>query len=146
MIKKIAIGFGALIIIFIIIAISSGPSEPTKVGEEKNSTSPAKDFKIGDRINIQDRILIVKSVDKNWKSSNSFDKPTSPNKVWVVVNVAIENASKSEVSFNSFDFKIQDANGVQSSFGLGGVGLDKLSSGQLAAGGKVSGNLIFVYY
>lgn len=143
MIKKILIGLGALIILFIVIAVVSGPSEPTKVGEEKTAPAAMQDFRIGDRINIQDRILTVKSVDKKWKSSNQFDKPTSPNKVFIVVAVAIENTSKSEVSFNPFDFKIQDANGVQSSMGIGGIGVDKLSSGQLAAGGKVSGSIIF---
>lgn len=148
MLKKILLGIGGLVVLVVIVLAlggSSEPQQPQKVGEESSAPTPpaVQDFKVGDRINIRDRILTVNSVDKNWKSSNQFDKPSSPNKVWVVINVAIENAGKDEVAFNSFDYKIQDANGVQSTPGFGGIGLDKISSGQLIPGGKVSGNLIF---
>ena len=151
MLKKFLIGLGGLVVLIIIIAALSGGSEqqPQKVGEAGTDAPAAtpqatpQEFRIGDRINIQDRILTVNSVAKDWKSKNEFDKPTSPNKVFVVARVTIENSGKDEVSFNTFDFKLQDANGVQVTAGFSGVGLDKLIGGQLIPGGKVSGDIIF---
>ncbi len=42
-----------------------------------------------------------------------------------------------------WDFKLQDDSGVIHDQGLGGIGLNKLSSGSLASGGKTSGDIIF---
>jgi archaellum component FlaG (FlaF/FlaG flagellin family) len=63
-------------------------------------------------------------------------------KEYVILNVTIKNLGKDEVSYNPFDFKVQDANGAQE--GTTYVSLDdNLSSGTLAPGGKVTGSMAF---
>lgn len=58
------------------------------------------------------------------------------------------NNGKSEVSYNSFDWKAENSQGAQTSttiYSGGGLGSnsDALSSGKLAAGGTVTGTLYF---
>lgn len=59
------------------------------------------------------------------------------------VTVTYVNKGSSEVSFNMFDWKGQDANGAQRSTTVYVNGENALSSGTLAAGGTVSGNVYF---
>lgn len=64
------------------------------------------------------------------------------------VVVKYENKGKDEVSYNSFDWKGESSQGVQTSstyYSGGGLGSnsDALNSGKLAAGGTVSGTLYF---
>ena len=59
------------------------------------------------------------------------------------VTVTYVNKGSSEASFNMFDWKGQDANGAQRSITVYVNGENALSSGTLAAGGTVSGNVYF---
>lgn len=141
----------AVIVLFILIGAISGNKNPQKV-DSGQSSADSKDqeqtnFKIGDQVKRGDTVLIVKEVNKDWHSSNQFDKPQSPQNVYVVVMVGIGNEGKKDMSLSgAWDFKLKDGNGAKHDQALGGVGLNRLDAGSttsLAPGGVIAGALIF---
>lgn len=63
---------------------------------------------------------------------------------YVKVQVTIQNNSKGEASYNTFDWKLQDSKGVIKDVSSVAYSVDgALNSGQLAPGGKVVGFLVF---
>ncbi len=147
MIKKILIGLGVLFVVIIIIGMASGgsKSEPKKVGENSNNSSQTqelqKEYKTGDVVKLGDREFTVNSSKRSKTISYSTAKT---GKEYVIVNVTIQNQGSDEVSFNTFDFKIQDTNGAQTSADASSYSLeDSLNSGSLAPNGKITGSLAF---
>jgi len=147
MIKKILIGLGVLFVVIIIIGIASGGSknQPAKVNEavkteSQPTASQPSEFKVGDIIKLGDREFTVNNV-KKAKSLGQF-QTAKTGKEYVVVNVTIKNLGKDEVSYNPFDFKLQDSNGAQESQTFATLD-DSLNSGTLASGGKVTGSIPF---
>lgn len=144
MIKKILIGLGILFVVIILIGMASGgsSSEPKKVGENsKNSKAEEqqKEYKVSDVVKLGDREFVVNSV----KRSGAFGYNTpKAGKEYVIVNVTIRNLGTDEVSYNPFDFKVQDANGAQESSTFASLD-DSLSSGTLAPNGKITGSMPF---
>lgn len=153
--KKVFIVLG-IILLIVIIGSGNKPKEVSQTAEktlgEQTSVEPTnsveENFKIGDRVQRGDTILTVNKVTKDWKSTNMFDKPQSPDEVYVVINVTLENQGKTDLSLTGFwDFKIEDAQKVQRSESFtAGIGLKKLSGQSitsLSPGGKITGDLIF---
>jgi flagellar hook assembly protein FlgD len=139
------------IIIIIVIAGFGAATMPKDTGKKvddnsnsnSNSQTEQTTFKVGDKISFDSKIVIVKSMERNWSSGNQYSTPDSGNE-YVKVEIHIENDSKDEISYNTFDWKIQDSNGKivdadSTTYSVDGA----LGSGQLAAGGKVSGFLVF---
>lgn len=88
---------------------------------------------------MSDYQLTVNKVSK--ASRVSYSTPKSGNE-YVMVNLTLQNLGDKEVSYNPFDFKLQDSNGNQTTTDY--VSLDdQLNSGSLAAGGKVTGSISF---
>ena len=139
-----------LIIVIIIIGVSSsqsGNKDATKVGENGSTSQKSEQtkFKVGDVIAFDNKEITVKSVDRNYSSGNDYIKP-SDGKEFIKVNVLIENKSDDKVSFNTFDWKVQDSNGViesQNGNAIMATSDDSLGSGDLAKGGKKSGSIVF---
>lgn len=148
MIKKILIGLGILFVVLIIVgAISSGSkSKTTKVAESDNSKPQQaqqvqKEYKVGDVVKLGDREFVVNSTKRSKTISYSTAKT---GKEYMIMNVTIQNRGSDEVSFNTFDFKIQDINGAQTSADASSYSLeDSLNSGTLAPNGKITGSLAF---
>lgn len=145
MIKKILIGIGVLFVVIIIIGMASGGSktEPTKVGENNSNSSQAqeqqKEYKVADVVKLGEREFVVNSV----RRSGAFNYNTpDAGKEYVIVNVTIRNLGKDEVSYNPYDFKMQDTNGAQESTAFATLD-DSLNSGTLAPNGKVTGSMPF---
>ena len=129
-----------VVVVVLIILGSIGGSSST--GNDTASESVV--YKVGDQIESGDSILTVTKVTKNWKSSNQFDKPSSPNDVYVLVSLSIENKGTDDLSLaGMWDFKLEDSNGVQRSQALGGVGISQLPTGSLSPNGKASGDILF---
>ena len=135
-----------LAIIIGVVASSASKDNGTKVSNSDNTNSSSQektDFKIGDTIAFDDKKVIVLSAERNWDSGNEYIKPAS-GKEYVKVEVSIENNSSNEVSYNTFDWKIQDSNGNITSADSSTYATDGLlGSGDLAAGSKVSGFIVF---
>jgi hypothetical protein len=76
-----------------------------------NSESTNNEFKLGDVISFDDKEVTVTNVARNYNTGNEFSKPKD-GKEFVKVTVEIKNKSKSDISYNTFDFKIKTDNGV----------------------------------
>lgn len=105
-------------------------------------------FKIGDAIQRGVIGMKVNSRIIDWHSSNQFDKPRNPGDVFVVVNVTLVNHGTSDLRLSGFwDFKLEDANGVQRSEAISaGIGLKKISGESMTAlspEGIITGDLLF---
>jgi Domain of unknown function (DUF4352) len=117
-------------------------SVSSKKEEFKPTETEKTDFRVGEIIEKSGKQLIITKVD-TWNSENPFTKPKS-GKQFIKVSLELKNNSSNIISFNPFDYKVEDTNGLQlgpdsSSYSLD----DKLDSGNLAQNGKVSGSLIF---
>lgn len=136
----------AILGVFIILATLGGSSAPEKVGST-NGTNATEEtvFKVGDQVRAGDTILTVTGVKRDWRSTNQFDKPNSPDNAYVLVTVEIQNAGEDTLDLSSmFDFKLEDGSGAIRNQSIGGVGIKNLSSvGALAPGGKASGDILF---
>jgi len=138
-----------VIVIIVIAAISSGGKNKTQKVEENTqtqTTSEAKseelsqqEYKVGDTVKLGDREFVVNTTRR--ASAVGYSTPKS-GKEFVIVNVTIRNLGKDEVSYNPFDFKMQDINGAQESEAFASLD-DDLSSGTLASNGKVTGSMAF---
>ena len=84
------------------------------------------------------------TVTKVVKSNGSdYDTPKSGNE-YVIVSVSIENSGSSEISYNPYDFKMQNSKGQITDRAFAMANQDTaLESGSLAAGGSIKGTLIF---
>jgi len=137
-----------VVLVFIIVGSTNDLSEKKKandlVEKDKQTNLQKEVFKIGDQIKSGDSFLTVTKITKNWKSSNQFDKPSSPNDVYVLVDVLIENKGSKDLSLSGmWDFKLEDSNGLQRSQAIGGVGIKQLPSGELSPNGKATGEILF---
>ncbi|MDR3151914.1 MAG: DUF4352 domain-containing protein [Bifidobacteriaceae bacterium] len=142
------------IITVVVISIGTGVnannSGPTKTGEvSTNATAPSdtqneeKSFKVGDIISHDNKEIIVKSVQRNFDSGSQFIKPDS-NKEFIKVVVYIENKSDNKITYNTFDWSLQDSEGDIKNVDAMTYGVDNgLGSGELAKGGKKTGAMIF---
>lgn len=131
-----------LVLIFIVISSSDSPKSSTN----NQPSNQEEIFKIGDQVKRGDSVITVEKVNRNWQSSNQFDKPQNSENVFTVITVSVQNNGNSDLNLSSFwDFKLEDANGVQRNEAIGGIGLNKLTSSAttLSPGGKISGDLIF---
>jgi len=144
--KKVLYILGGLVLVIIIVAAISGEPEEEPVNGEPTETEAEEvledeEFTIGDSIDHENRVLTVDSVERDWVSPSDFETPSEGN-AYVLVELTLENESEEEVSFNPFHFEIQDGGGVIQGQALI-TGINTLSSGNLAPGGEISGNLVF---
>lgn len=139
-----------IVVVLIVVGSSLGSKkdEPAKVSDSDSSVEKPKEeekttFNTGETIEFDGKKVTVSASERNWNSGNQFITPNSGNE-FVKVQVTIENNSDSEASYNTFDWKIQDSNGVIKDVAGVAFSVDgALSSGTLAKGGKVSGFLVF---
>jgi len=115
---------------------SSNNSAGTKKADEKT------EFKVGETASFDNKSLTVTEVQRNYDTGNQFSQPES-GKEFVIVTVNIANNSDKTLDYNTFEFKMQDTNGVQQSEAFTALSEGKLNSGSLAAGGKVTGKLAY---
>jgi len=147
--KRVWVWIGIIVVIGIA-SSAAAPKDTPKLASDSSSdnssTTPKPEqttFKAGDVIAFDDKKVTVAAPERNWDSGNQFIKPDSGNE-FIKVQVTIENDSKSQASYNTFDWKLQDSQGVIKDVDATAFTVDgALSSGQLAAGGKVSGFLVF---
>lgn len=147
-----------LIILAIIGSATSSGSDNTQTASTTNasgkSSSKAETFRFADRADKQkgDVELLVGetgSIDgvnltvtsAQYKTElDEFDTADS-GKTYAVVTIKLDNTSNSTRSFNPYDFRIQTASGQVLDPAI--TGTDTLDSGDLVAGGKVTGNIVY---
>lgn len=136
------------VILFVIIGVAAAGGDKDgakKIGEDASSsqTNDAKtEFTVGDVIAFDQKEVVVKSVDRNWNSGDSYIKP-SDGKEYVHVTISITNKSSDKISYNVYDWSMEDSTGdIKSQTFVTGDD-DNLSSGDLAAGGTKTGSIVF---
>ena len=121
---------------------SNTDSTPQSETTDNNKTDDTKEFySVGEEVKLGDNILIINSVEKS--NGSEWDKPKDGNE-FVIVSVTIKNGGSSEISYNPFDFKMQNSQGQITDQAFTTINNDtSLSSGKLAASGSVSGSIAF---
>jgi hypothetical protein len=145
-----------LVLALLVVAIVSGPTNKTaqsggggqENGEEKKKASKSKggsdniEVAVGETAELDDRTLTVAEAERNYSPSNRFSKAERGNeflRMWITLT----NTSDRPISYNPFDFEVQDSNGVQKNAAFVSEVPYRLESGDLAPNGKVEGNLVF---
>lgn len=150
-------GVGLLLLALVVVAIVSGSSSNTaqsgggqESGDaEKKSTSKSSKSgsdnptaAVGESVELDDRTFSVAEVERNYTPNNQFSKAERGNE-YLRVLITLTNTSNGSISYNPFDFKVQDSNGVQKSQTFIPEVPNDLESGNLAPNGKIQGNLVF---
>lgn len=143
--KGMAIAGLIVAIIAVYMAYSMHKGLETAVNEISNALDTSKsetlEYNQGDAATLGDGVIKVTKVEKS--QGNDWDKPKS-GKEFVIITVSIENKGKNKLSYNPYDFKLQNSQGQQESITFTTINSDtSLSSGELVAGGKVSGTIAF---
>lgn len=138
-----------LIIVVIIIGASAAGGNKndttTNTGDSNSQSSKQEEkteFKVGETATFDDKSITVAEIQRNYDTGNQFAQPES-GKEFVIVTVNIANNGDSTLDYNTFEFKMQDSNGVQQSEAYSALTEGKLNSGSLAKGGKVTGKLAY---
>lgn len=147
--------FWTIVVVVLAVGIgaSSNKGEPQKVGEASNSTpqnttqstQPEKTtFKVGDIISLDNVEVVVTGVERNYVADNQYVKP-SDGKEFVKVNLQIQNKSSDAISYNTLEWKIEDGNGSLEDYmsAMMAAASDSLNSGEIVAGGKKIGSIVF---
>lgn len=138
----------AVVVIGVIAGAMGGSKSDTATNTGNNSGSQTEkaeektEFKVGETATFDDKSITVTDIQRNYDTGNQFAKPES-GKEFVIVTVNIVNNSNSSLDYNTFEFKMQDSNGVQQSEAFTALSEGKLNSGSLAKGGKVTGKLAY---
>lgn len=151
--KKSKIIISSAIAFAVVSAIFTGCGAPSSTSasvvsnaSSKSSSSPSpanKIYNVGETLKIDDTEMTVTKVDKS-QGTNDFDKPDKPNNEFVIVTVSIKNDGKDQLSYNPYYFKMQNSQGqiIDSTY----TDVDqstRLNSGNLAAGGSITGTVTF---
>lgn len=88
--------------------------------------------------------MAITGVERNYTSNNQFVTPAD-GKEFVLLNVEVKNVSDDKKTYLSTDWKIEDNDGALESVNIGACAADDgcLNTGDLVAGGKKNGTLIF---
>lgn len=144
----LVLGAVALITALIVISVANAvvdvlEKNSTPVATESSESTTPDAFTVGQAIDFDNKKVTVTSVERNWNSGNQYVTPETGNE-FVKVEVSIENNSNSQVSYNTFDWKMQDGSGVIKDIDPNTFMVDgSLDSGQLAPNGKVTGFMVF---
>lgn len=103
---------------------------------EQKTEESTENLVIGTTVNLPDGLSVT--VDSVEPGLANFDGSAMTG-----VHVTYTNNGDDGASYNVYDWKGEDANGAQQSTGYYSEGSDELSSGTLAKGGTVSGNVYF---
>lgn len=123
--------------------VENGNQSQTQGEESADSGSEKTTFAINEAISFDGKEVTVTGVERNWDSGNEFITPES-GKEYVKVSVTIKNSSNSQISYNTYDWKMKDSTGdIQSPDSVVYTVDGALSSGELAEGGTKTGFLVF---
>lgn len=146
---KILTGVLVLVVIGIIGVAVGGDKNNTSTNGQTASSSESKpkqeektEFAVGEKATFDDKSITVTDVQRNYDTGNQFAQPET-GKEFVLVTVEIANNSKNAMDYNTYEFKLQDSNGVQQNESFTALSEGKLNSGSLAPGGKVTGKMAY---
>jgi len=106
------------------------------------SEEPVKtSFKKGETATFDDVSYTVTKVKRS--EGNDWDNPAK-GKVYIIVSLKIQNKSEETISYNTFDWKMENSKGQLDNETFSTINSDSaLNSGELKPGGTKKGTLIF---
>ncbi|MBI3966128.1 MAG: DUF4354 family protein [Chloroflexi bacterium] len=117
---------------------SGAPTGPTRTPTP--GPRPPIQAKVGERIEVEGLALIVHSVRRT--DSLSPYTQAKPGEALLVLDVAIENVSRSEADYGIYYFRLRDPDGFELS--ARGIGVERsLKAGKLHPGERVRGDVAF---
>ncbi|OJU12981.1 MAG: hypothetical protein BGN88_04875 [Clostridiales bacterium 43-6] len=130
----------AIILIFILAFVFTGCSTTGK--DKSKEAAAAKVFNVGEEAKTGDTQITVTKVERS--AGTEWDKPEEGNE-YVIVRLKIENVGKETIDYNPLYFKLKNSEGQLLTYSITfEVEKDKtLDSGDLAAGGKKEGSVVF---
>ena len=122
--------------------VNSGKVTNDNIDKKEEPKEEVKDiYSVGEEVKLNDNILVVNSVEKS--AGDEWDTPKEGNE-YIIVTVTIRNDGKSEISYNPYDFDMQNSKGQVTEQAFTIINTDTaLSSGELVSGGEVSGTIVF---
>lgn len=138
---------GGLIAAGIIYGVATGGNDdPKKVGSMDAKTEQAaatqKEFKVGDAIEQKGYKMTITGVEKKSSLGEFTNAPDGSE--YVIANVELENTGKKNIPYNNMYFSMQNGDKAIVNTSVEGFTLsDAMKSGELAAGGKVAGKVVF---
>lgn len=125
------------VILLLIVSCMAGQNEADK--KEKNRK---KDFTQSETATYEDVSYSITNVEKT-QGNNEYFTPKDGYE-YVKVTIKIENKSNEKISYNALDWQMVNADGVEDAWGtFTADDDDTLNSGELDAGGKVEGVLVW---
>jgi hypothetical protein len=110
---------------------------------ETTTTNTSQEYRIGDSINVNgEKEIKITSVNRDFVTDSEYITPDA-GKEFVKVNVEIRNTSSGQISYNAFNWQIQDSSGDIQSYSIMAQAADALNSGELASGAIKIGSIIF---
>lgn len=135
--------------VIIVIAAAAGSGDSSENSEQtggtpqtttSEKTQTKEVYSVGETATLKDASITVNKVTKS--QGSEFNRPKSGYE-FVVVEVTIKNSGTSTISYDPFDFSMQNSQGNITSTSFSTVDDDWLQSGQLASGGTVTGTISF---
>jgi hypothetical protein len=141
--QRIAGLFAYLLIFLAVFACSQNPSEktPEKKIEAAKKAPETAEVVVGQPARLSDRTLTVNEVERNYAPPNEFHKPDRGN-VFIHVNITLTNEGSSSFGVDPLNFEAEDSNGVRRRPRTMTRLPNRVSTGSLAPGGSLTGNLV----
>jgi hypothetical protein len=129
-------------------AVACGGSTTTtkKSGDTTDTTAVVETtlqqvYSVGESVNLGGTTVTVTKFDKS--NGSDFDRPKDGME-YVIVSIKIKNDSSEKISYNPFDFKMQNSKGQITDTVFTTIdSKTALSSGELASGGEAEGTVTF---
>ncbi len=115
---------------------TSGQGSSSSKGDAKSEAQDHQGLAVGTTVNLENGLSVT--VDEVETGLTKYDGSEA-----VRVHVTYANSGSKNESFNTFDWKGEDAGGAQRSSTLVKDSTDELNSGQVSAGGTAAGNIYF---
>lgn len=150
--KKQGIKIWQIILIIIVVfgvigAFAGGSDEPTSTSNKSENPEITEkeeqktEFAQNEVVTFKDVDFSITNVTKS--AGADYDTPKEGHE-YVIVSVKIENKSDEKITYNPYDWKMENSNGQEESITFTTIDSDTaLSSGDLNAGGVVEGTLAF---
>ena len=144
---------GVIVLAVFVVIVNAGDGSTTSVASISDNTASVpvtakakapvvKEFyAIGEAVKSSDATVTVTKVEKS--QGGEYNKPKSGME-WVIATVTITNSGTGEISYNPYDFRMQNSKGQITDGAFATVNQDTaLHSGSLASKGSITGTLIF---
>jgi hypothetical protein len=151
---KVLTGIIVIVVLFVLVGVAGG-GDTANNSSGGSSSGDSKEYRFAERADKQDKdvevvagepatvggVKLTVSKVEYKPTISEYETPTA-GKTYVVADVVLENTSDETRPYNTFDFRIQTAGGQVLDGAFASVPTP-LNSGDMVAGGKAQGQVVF---